>query len=429
MEFEPCRIENFKINLEFFDKLRLNNTLCLKNGSINLKGYWDVEKTSMLSFTLDRCVNSSDKIDNICKSDEEIAEYFNSNYFNVFYQDNSFDLANFNQPITSKIKYMYSRLEYGRTKVARLFLKKTTIISDSQAIFPKEDVINSYSFDKIEYDSYKSETTMFSFNIHASDIKTILKRKYQKFFELVAVLGGITKSLTIFGSVLLKIIYDWKINELIMKSLFIFRDSIQSKRIHEPFEIINNENFLISTDPIESNRIAINSNRSIRISTDPNGSLPIRNYPRTRRRNKKKKEIQDETNESNKILKLTFWEKAMMFMKKGKNRTEKETLYLDYFRKSDIKLDLINILRKLEEIDRLKMILLNDEQIKFFNSISKQYIFMGDAEKKAGNKFNLDTRCFEKDENNKKRKILFEKIKSDHQKNEVDKRLLDLIEE
>ena len=292
---------------------------------------------------------------------------------------------------------MYFKLDYGQVKEARLFLKKAIIFSDSQALILKEDVLNTFSFDKIEFDSGKSKNRVFQFQMYASDVKTTFKRKYEKLFELVAVLGGMIKLLTMLGSIFLKFLHNWNINELIMNSLFVIRGKTQSKRNSGFFKINYNENFMISTEPpIESRRIL---NRSIRFSTDANVSLPRRNFPCTRERDKKKKETQDKTLESKPTdnLKLNFWEKILAFIKKRKQLTEKETLYLDYFRKSEMKLDLIHILKKLEEIDKLKMILLKENQIKCFNSITKQCNLhvIGNALKSQRNKFDFDSSCFE----------------------------------
>lgn len=372
-EIEPCRLENYKKFPETFDKLVLNKTHCLKNLSTYLKGYWDDQQSYYMSVKLEKCTNSTEsKI--VCKSEEEISEYLNNKYFNIFYQQNNFDLSNFNQPITSKIKTFFSGLEKGRKKEAKLFLKKTILYSDYQVIFAKEDTIDSYSFDRIESDTTGSENILFEIQIYSSDIKTVLKRRYEKLFEVIAVLGGITNSLTVIFAVLIKILYDWNINELIMNSLFVIRDcKIDNKKT-----------------------------KITKISAQ------------------RKKLFED--------LKLTLWDKILMFLKRKKKRTQKEKLYLDYIHKSDAKLDLIHVLKKIEEIDRLKLILLNKEQIQVFDSMSKKYVFVRDASMKLQtNKFLLDSMNFDI-ENKMSAKHFIQNIKQDSNSNEIDKRLINLIE-
>ena len=104
-EITNCKSENFQKYHDVFNNLILNKTFCLKNGSMGLKGYWSDLTFNYMSVKLEKCVNST-KSKIICKSEEEMFEYFvkNSIYFNIFFQQNNFDLENFNQPINSKIK-------------------------------------------------------------------------------------------------------------------------------------------------------------------------------------------------------------------------------------------------------------------------------------------------------------------------------------
>ena len=375
-EIELCQQDHFKKFPGAFDKLVLNKTNCLKNGSMYLKGFWNDEQSYYMSVKLVKCVNSTDS-DIVCRSEEEISKYFDDKYFNIFYQQNNFDLSNFLQPITSKIKTFFSGLEYGRKKEMRLFLKKTIIHSDYQVIFAKEDIVNSYSFDRIEYDTIGSENTLFEVQIYSSEIKSILKRRYEKLFELMALLGGITNSLTVIFTFIIKILYDWNINELIMNSLFAIKIVPKVK---------------------QDNR----TSKLIKVSPKDN------------------KLVEE--------MKLSLGEKIVMFMKRKKKRTAKETLYLDYIRKSDGKIDLIEVLKKIEEIDRLKLILLNEDQTKLFDSMSRQSVFIvGNTQRLRGTKYYFDTKVL-----NLKERLttatFIEKIKNDPQSNEVDKRLINLIE-
>ena len=87
LEIEQCRKEKFEQNPDYFDKLLLRDTFCLKNNvSIYLKGFWNIQKTYFFSVNLDICVNSSDESAVKCKSDEEITKYFDSaKFINIFY--------------------------------------------------------------------------------------------------------------------------------------------------------------------------------------------------------------------------------------------------------------------------------------------------------------------------------------------------------
>ena len=89
---------------------------------------------------------------------------------------------------------------------------------------------------------------------------------------------------------------------------------------------------------------------------------------------------------------------------------------------------MIHVLQKIEEIDRLKLILLNKEQIQVFDSMSKKYVFVRDASMKLQtNKFLLDSMNFDI-ENKLSAKHFIQNIKQDSNSNEIDKRFINLIE-
>ena len=63
-------------------------------------------------------------------------------------------------------------------------------------------------------------------------------------------------------------------------------------------------------------------------------------------------------------LKFSLWEKLVYLLKRKKDFSSKEAVYHAYMKKSDEKLDLFEIIKKLEEIQRLKIVLFNNKQLK-----------------------------------------------------------------
>ena len=113
----------------------------------------------------------------------------------------------------------------------------------------------------------------------------------------------------------------------------------------------------------------------------------------------------------------------------GKNLGHKISL----FKKSEIILDEIldvgNIVHKLEEFDKLKMILLNKEQIALFNFIAKDIVSLNFSKMKA-NKIN-EMKEFTKDKENLAKIILeyMERVNLDKNSRfgEIDLKLLDML--
>ena len=59
---------------------------------------------------------------------------------------------------------------------------------------------------------------------------------------------------------------------------------------------------------------------------------------------------------------LNFFERIYLFLKKKKNRSKKESLYAEYISKCNKKLDMIELIRKLEEIEKIKHILFDEKK-------------------------------------------------------------------
>ena len=309
----------------------------------------------------------------------------------------------------------------GRKKEIRLFLKKTTLLTNYQGVFVvNEDIVETYSFDKVESDTVGSNNTFLEFQIYSSEITTNLNRRYETLYELIAVLGGITKSFTIICTILIKILYDWNISELIMDSLFLILSNNNKKKLLIKLNRLH-------TDPVYSQ--SIKGDRHV--VSDSNELNPKSNQERNLMEKIESKNGNEKSIDSTKFsdhLKFSFFKKIAMFVKKKEKRTQKEDLYLNFLRKCDEKLDLIHILRKLEEVDRLKLILLNPDQIKLFNSLSKKFIFLENTaiQKHQNSKFSFDLKELGSQEVIRI-KSLKEKISEKAGINEIDERLISLI--
>ena len=115
---------------------------------------------------------------------------------------------------------------------------------------------------------------------------------------------------------------------------------------------------------------------------------------------------------------LKFGSYLKMLIKNQKNLTEEEYLVVKGKNLLEEELDLIEILKKLQDIEKLKKILLNDKQLVLFELLTKPLI-----DGKEGLLLSERKPRFEKD---KIKEIYNElKLKSD---NEVDARILDLLD-
>ena len=117
--------------------------------------------------------------------------------------------------------------------------------------------------------------------------------------------------------------------------------------------------------------------------------------------------------------------------------SEKEQLFLKGIKVYNEELDIVHILRKIQEIEKMKLVLFNEDQRILFNMIEKPMIYLdengqllsqetGSGQLKMSRIINSATIM---DENRMKK--IFERLTSMHQSDEmtmIDKRLMDLVE-
>ena len=327
-------------------KLGLSNASCINSNEANklfVKGWWDEEEISYFFINLNKCKNQTDS-SIICQSPEAIETFFKNKFFSFWVEQKNIDMKNYENPISSKIKNFYRLIRTNEYRETNFFLKKTFIITDDDPIYSNENFLESYQHEGLDMDSNPDASeTFFSLYFYSGASTQTFQRNYQKLFNLLASLGGILGALTTIFSIIIKLIVEWKVNEIILNKLYFLSDKYN--------------NFC---------------QQKINLITPSKSSTYSSSVTEV---NKKKK------------LTFSFWEWIRLLFRKKKNRTAKETLYLKYMEKMNKKLDLIEILKKLEEIEKIKYVIFNENQLSLFNTITKKYIYFSDKKDAKENIF------------------------------------------
>ena len=418
-EIEKCQKHYFERFDDYFDSFNVSNRFCLKEKEILLRGFWDEKELNYLEVLVNKCVNSSEsKV--VCKDEREIEKYLVGKFFSYWIEQKNIDLTNAENLLTSSIKNIYTGIDYKQSKTYRFFMKKSIIKEDKGVIYPTEETIETYMHGNIESDFLSSRAILISLVFYSSEAIQISQRRYQKLFDLFASLGGILNSLTIVCAIIVKYFHEWEITELILNNLNVFSENYRGFNIKKTYHL---------NGKISSKKPTFNLNEKLSLQQSVlnfNGFV------------KKKKffclensDLQfDRFSKFKKIKKLTLslWEKLVLACKRKKNRNHKEKLYLEYIRISNHKIDLIEILKKLEEIDKIKLLLFNQKQLLFFNSIDKRYIYLSKKEKNQGifkYKINLDKIS------QQNKKLLEDYIQNVYENKgceEIDRRLISLMD-
>ena len=143
---------------------------------------------------------------------------------------------------------------------------------------------------------------------------------------------------------------------------------------------------------------------------------------------KKKEIVKKSFIEKIKSLKLKGFRRFLLWFKPAKRRTLEERYYLKYLKNSNKKMDLIEVLKKLEEIDKIKSVIFDQEQLLVFNCINKKNVYLSQNEKNVAF-LKYDLRLSEI--SNEEQKVVqryFDKNKRDVISNNVDRKLISIVD-
>lgn len=375
--FEKCEEAHFVEFKESYQSLGLFNMSCLpKDNNLTLKGYWDEDEIQYLSISMSICKNNTSN--SICQSQENIDEFFHHKYFEIYLIQNNFDMKNYENPLSSKISAYYVGIELGRRTQISNFVKKSKILSSKNIIFSNFDETNTYVYEQGETIFQNSDDQLLSFEFYSSDNLLIYQRSYQKLYDLMASLGGIISPLMILCSLIVGFFNDWYINDLILTRLY-------------------NVNGL---NNLKKKRTIPNMKSKVQI---------------------KKKKLFTQRKEKD-FLNFSIWERVKFIMKPNIFFNQKEKKYQSLLKKADNKLDLFEILLKLEQISKMKYILFNDDQRKIFDFFSKKCVSLSST-KVNKNQYTFDLAQPRQDEIKKYISNITEKRKE----SKIDKKLMEMI--
>ena len=236
------------LNVERCDKLKfgknyqnlvknedLNNSYCLKDFNLTLKGGFKYDKMSYIRINIYPCQNNS-KNNNHCKSQTEIDKYLKSGYFSALVKDIGLNPFNYSHPIIPAVQDLYTTIDKYTQKEFIIYFGITHIETDVGLftnVFKKEDhlkYINHISnIFFINNEEYFDDKLIFSAQIRLEDIVYFQKREYTKMYIVFSTTGGFMQVIyTILGlfAILTK---KFNLEKKLLNSLFNF--NIKQKKI------------------------------------------------------------------------------------------------------------------------------------------------------------------------------------------------------
>ena len=426
-----CEESDFEKDSQVFEELGLKNSYCLDRNSFVVEGYWDEPTVSYFSLELSLCNNKTSAV--VCKRNEEINEFFSMKYFNLVYSDLRVDSQNYLVPITTKYRNDFQLVDPKMKKMLNIFIKSVTLITDAGLLFSEEKTQRGLAYDSSFTDfsmirtTNSSDSIRFVCDFYSAKESDKIRRTYQKFSEVFAIVGGLLSFLMILGFLLTYFEKKYYMTKKVMNSLYSFQQETKEKPAG--FELKSYPTLLQSPDTKEKN-LGSSINESLKKNALSMNKIPdhiglMSEIPTEKevKDEKYEKDVKNEKNENSKNATENSQEKSKFapfskenygnkpkikekttkinFFKKFQNEKNKIALnFLDFiyskimnlctccqksfkqklFLKAqqiyENEMDITYILRKLQEIEKLKLVLLNPKQLSLFNLLAKPMIYV-----------------------------------------------------
>ncbi|CAD8164378.1 unnamed protein product [Paramecium octaurelia] len=339
----PCVTEDFDNDLqkEFFKSTRLGVVQCINRTRLKnnppvqfshypkvLQGQISGFKYQYLVIELSICKNNTDYQG--CAPIEEIKKVLSAGHYSVYASDYLMQLNHPDTPYSQFINLDINSFSISTSKMLQWTYRISETHTDNGLLFTTDNVdLNLIKQDRREYTELYNDDYLVYHYIQLDYKQTIQQRSYIKIQTILSKIGGIWQLFMIIASLIL----NQLINNLMTISIAneLYRFPITEKQRHQNIEIIN----LQQSDQVIDVQEQIKKNRE---------------------------------NNNEERLSSGIYESLLILLGIHK---KKKKMFTDV--KQDIlsQMDVVKIIQKLQEVDLLKFILLNDEQYKMFDLLPK----------------------------------------------------------
>ena len=337
----------------YYGRNSINQLYCIKNDSEiepELKSTWDGAYYKNLLINFYPCVNSTEN-GNFCQPKEVIKEYLDSANFAIYFTTDAVDPNNFQKPVVSFGKQLYTPISSSTLTYIEMLFGHFNFITDVGFLFQDLETFRSaYYLNNRQVLSFSSNIIV-QIDMKLDKIKTIYSRKYDKIQNVLASIGGIIKALMLLSQafVLPFIRLNFRLN--LANSIFTFKTDKKSNNLIKKIK--------------KSTQLPISS-PNINIQKDKSSS---------EKAEKTKKKRDEFTKRETTQINISYFKYFMNCFGNSTARVSKKLLNqgLDQI---DSVLDISYIMKKLVEIDLLKVLLLTEEQNNLFEFIPKPQVVL-----------------------------------------------------
>ena len=236
VEAEKCKNSKFGQKFQnLLEKDELNNSYCLSNYNLTLKGGFQYSEVAFIKISIFPCKNSTEN--NItCKPQNVIDKFFHNNYFSILAKDTALNPSDFSNPGLPILLNTYTSVDKQIKKDYYVKFAITEIETDtglfSQQI--KKDKFLRYTkdFDDfffVDSNYFTSGKEILSLTIRIEDNIYFQKRTYKKMADVFASTGGYMQLIYSIFAIISILTKTMNIEKKLINSLFYF--NIKQKKV------------------------------------------------------------------------------------------------------------------------------------------------------------------------------------------------------
>ncbi|EAR86356.1 ubiquitin-conjugating enzyme family protein (macronuclear) [Tetrahymena thermophila SB210] len=394
IELVRCTAESFKVDgtQNFFLSQQYNNLYCIKDISkFYLVGQFDQPNFSVIQYFISQCSGSN------CQNSTEIKRKLSISQLQIYYSNYAVKVSNLTQPFQPIGQSLFWQTNLLLGQVIDITYMNTYVTDDlgliSNSYVTKTNLL--YSDNRVIFSSSASDY-IYSISIYMEkNREQQYRRSYLKFTQAISQVGGIYNVLFLIGCLIAQPYSYLELQRKIVNSTFSFSgDYLTNNGNKNNKRKKSNKNKKKNLEAMQSN-IACDGKSS---NKSTNTQLNIQNFQDALKNKDYLQPDKDQkgNNTSRPVLDKTKDQEDLKYDIISSIYNEFKIRSIEYFKyylkcfscfKSDIQTilnfgtnkiyeftDICFIVNKLIEVEKLKHLLLNDQQLKLFEYVPKPKI-------------------------------------------------------
>jgi hypothetical protein len=372
IELEPCEFKHFpNITEKQFIKSDLGFYQCLKVDSLELVGYWAENHFKYLEIRLSMCYRTND-----CLPIEDIAGYIKSKRLNLnfIYLEPFLENTNFDDPLQHAVSVKYIFAQTLISKAMSFGLDQNYLNTDYGLIindFQTKDFLKLGVVTPADPVDIDDETrALITFEIYSSNKYTNLFRIYIKIPDVVASVGGLMGiGQVIFGY--MNLLFS-RLNRNLLTINKVFNLDNPTNNDKLDMSIVKGKKYKKTSQQLDIKELKYEYDESMKRYIHVRGSMDSEILPYNKKAENIKKLFKQRTTLNFNIkesLVMLFCRRCEFKFSEGlRDKIIKYERGVNFVK---IYYDLINIIKRLEELELLKKVLFTDNQLRLFDVLRK----------------------------------------------------------